>query len=132
MTYATKQAMLDRFSERELAELTDAVAHSSIDDATLAPALAFAGDLINSKLRARYTVPLATVPQIIIDYACDIARYRLYGDAVPELIKERFAQAMNYLNDLALGRATLSIEAPARGLPEIVSPERVFGRDQNF
>lgn len=126
MTYATKQSMIEQFSERELAELTDDLAHAVIDDIVLGRALAFADDLINAKLRERYSVPLASPPPVIVDYAGDIARYRLYGDAVPELVAARFAQAIAFLNDVALGRAGLPVVSPTGGMPQAAAADRVF------
>lgn len=126
MSYATKQAMIDLFSERELAELTDDIAHAVIDDAVLGRAIGFADDLVDSKLRERYSVPLESPPAVIVDYACDIARHRLYGDAVPELVEARFRAAMAWLNDIALGRAGLPAESPSGGMPQAVAADRVF------
>ncbi len=126
MTYATKQSMIDAFSERELAELTDDVAHAVIDDDVLGRAIAHADDLIDSKLRERYTVPLASPPAVIVDYAGDIARYRLYGDAVPELVEARFRAAVAWLNDVALRRASLPAGSPTAGMPQGTALDRTF------
>lgn len=133
MTYATQQDLITRVGEQELIQLTDRAdpPAGSVDAAVVAAALGHADALIDSLVGARYPVPLAVVPSIVIDYACDIARYRLYGDAPTETVQRRYDQAVRYLHDIQAGRADLAGPAIATsgGGVQHSAADRVFTRD---
>lgn len=134
MSYTTKQAMIDRFGETELAQLTDRLGASAIDETVLDAAIAHAGALIDSLLESRYPVPLDPVPVILADYASDIARWRLYEDAAPENVKERYENALRFLHDVRLRRASLGVVPPpaAAGSATFNDTPRIFGRELDY
>lgn len=89
MTYATQDDMVKRFGETELAQRTNRVDGSSIDAVVLTRAIGDAEAEINGYLAVRYQLPLAELPSVLVRVACDIARYHLYDDGVPETVRTR-------------------------------------------
>lgn len=137
MTYTTQQDMVDRFGQVELLQLTDRDNTGSIDTTVLNRALEDADTEINGHLEGRYTLPLVRTPAILVTYACDIARYRLYDDRATEQVTKRYDTAMKFLRLVAEGRLSLGLDdqgeatAPAGG-PSHASEERVFTRDSLY
>lgn len=107
MPYAALADMVDRFGELELVQLTDAASPGVIDEALLNRALADAGAVIDGYLGGRYGLPLASIPPVLVGLACDLARARLYKDAMPEVVKQRHEDALRYLSQLGQGKITL-------------------------
>lgn len=100
MTYADRQALEDRFGSDEIDEL---------GSARTAPALADADAEIDAALAAAYDLPLAagTYPALRA-IACDLARLRLYDDAVPaEAVLGRATRSRARLREIADGRSAL-------------------------
>ena len=105
MTYATQANLSDRFG----AEVAQFIAANA---ASVAQALADADAIIDGYLAGRYTLPLDSVPAILTQYACDIARYRLYSDAAPEVVVSRHKDAINFLTRLSSGQISLGVATP--------------------
>lgn len=133
-TYATPQALLDRFSAEEIAQradrgtprlvtaalLTTAVAGGDLSGYTapeqaavaaaltqIAWALSDADDAIDGWLAVRYAVPIVSPPHMLVRVACDMARYYLYDDQVTEVIQKRYDAAERLCRDLASGKLSL-------------------------
>ena len=123
MAYCTQQNLIDRYSEDELILLTDRTGLNKIDTAAIAAAIADADSEIDSYLSARYTTPVAVVSDALIMHACNIARYRLHGQAVTELVQNRYKEAVNWLKDVAAGKA---------GLPGASGPVAVSSNTVSF
>lgn len=131
MSYCTRQNLIDRFGEDELIQRSDRSNLGVIDDTVLNQAISDADEEINGYI-AKY-LPLASVPPVLIPLACDIARYRLYDDAAPDLIKERYRNAIAYLLGVAKGQIPLIADATATDLNsaniiDMESDASVFGR----
>lgn len=129
MAYATQADMLARFGEDELIQLTDRADPpiGAIDAAVLAARLADADALIDGYLAGRYSLPLASTPAILTQYACDVARYLLYGNKMPEDVRDRYEDALRFLGRVADGRIGLGVTpAPAAGGPAHAAGARVF------
>ena len=131
MTYATKAEMIARFGETEITELTDRADIGAIDSAVLGKALDDADALINGYLAARYTLPLVTVPAVVVGLACDIARYKLWDDQAPEEVRRRYEDALAQLKLMSQGVIVLPPdvqgERPAASVDfSYYSQERVF------
>ena len=109
--YATQAHLVTAFSEQELIQLTDRERSGSADDAAIKEALEYADELIDSKIAVRYSLPLAAAPKLLTKIACDLARWWLYDDAVPETVQTRYDRALKWLDDIAAGRATLGLDA---------------------
>lgn len=114
MTYATQSDMVARFGLTELVQLTDDADTGEIG-ARLAVALSDANQVINGYASGIYALPLSPVPDLVTRWACDIARYFLHRDAVPELVAQNYKDAKAGLKDVAKGDLTLEcdgVEAP--------------------
>jgi phage gp36-like protein len=111
MPYATKQDMIDRYGQTELAQLTDRAAGTTIDDNVLNRALGDADSTINGYLAARYTLPLSSTPPLILRLACEISRYSLYEDAAPEQVEKRHDAAIKTLEGVARGLVNLGLDS---------------------
>lgn len=135
--YATREDMVLRFGEREVRTITDRDNTRNIDDAVLAGGLQAAADEINGYIGGRYTLPLQQVPANLRGVACDIARYRLTGTerVCTDEIRDRYRDAIRWLENVASGRVTLITTSPGTTLPGnagavFFSGRRVWGRNQ--
>jgi phage gp36-like protein len=108
MTYAAESDLTERFGALELAQRTDRTNGTTVDAAVLGRALADADAEINGYLATRYTLPLASTPPLINRLACEIARYRLYDDGVPETVRVRYQDAVSLLKRMASGEVQLA------------------------
>ena len=138
MIYASLADLVLAFGEDEIVQITDrAMPPLGVPDATVAErALSAAQAEIDSYLASRHQLPLAAVPDVLRDCACDIARQRLHGAMVPDEVTRAYERRIAWLRDVSAGRATLgaltqTLPPPPTGLPEIVSGGRVFG-DRNY
>jgi phage gp36-like protein len=137
MSYCTKQNLIDRFSEGELIQLTDQSSAGVINDTVLNQAIGDAAGEIDSYLTARYDLPLATVPPALVLKACDMARFYLYDEAVPDIVQKRYDNAIAWLKlvakgDISLGPDGAGEEIVSDGSPEMQSAGSVFGRDNSY
>lgn len=110
MTYCNAQHLIDRFGEPELIQLTDRDNTGSIDGAVLDQAIADADAEINAYLTS-YPLPLTTVPANLVRIASDIARYYLYEDQMTETVRQRYENALQYLQAVAAGKIPLPPDA---------------------
>lgn len=106
-------------------------------DAALArinDALSDADAIIDGYLADQYTLPLDPVPRLIKRYACDIARYLLWGAAaVKDGEEERaYNNALTMLRQTRDGKLTLGVQPRARQTPDRVAPELVDGGERLF
>jgi len=134
MPYATPTDLITRYGSAELIQQTDLAHTGAYDAATVGRALDDASALIDGYLASRYTLPLGAVPALLVTLCCDLARYALYVDAAPDIVKARRDEAVALLGAIAAGRVRLSVgaqdaaaSAPS-GLAEVVQAGRkVFG-----
>jgi phage gp36-like protein len=121
MTYCTQTDLETRFGQREIIQLTDRANLGVVDAVVVNQAISDAAARIDAKLRNRYTLPFETPPAELEPIACDIARFFLWGDGAPEIVKDRFAAATRELTDYATGRNVLDVlveegETTAQGI----------------
>lgn len=114
MSYATVQNMIDAFSEQEMVDITDKTGSGVIGAAEMLAALESADAEIDSYLAGRYPVPLTPVPRVIMLWACEIARYRLYKSKPLDAVVERYKAAIRSLENVAKGVIKLGAEPPAQ------------------
>lgn len=158
MPYATASNLIQQFSAEEIAQRSDrgtprlvdakllelAVAGGDIsnylaeEQAAAAAALALinaklldAESIVNGYLEARYAVPLATIPRLIMVYTCDIARYQLYDDMATEIIIDRYKMAIKMLESISKGTVNLGVDVNANPAAPIGSVKSV-GNDRVF
>lgn len=134
MPYCTAQDMIAEFTEAELVQLTDADCLGVINTVTLDKAIARAERTINRYLGKFSALPVAV--DLVTDVACDIARYFLYTAEVPDLVKQRYEQAIKVLEQISQGKIgltdTVGAAAPTVGGAEMVGGGSVFGRNSRF
>ncbi|MDA8254180.1 MAG: DUF1320 family protein [Betaproteobacteria bacterium] len=134
MTYATQADLESRYGAEEVLQLADRDGDGVIDAGVIDQALRDADAEIDGYLGSRYQLPLATAPQIINVYACDIARYRLYASAATEEVRNRYQDALKFLRLAAEGKVMIGPSANgaaplSAGSAEMQSGGRVFGRE---
>lgn len=134
MTYATQQDLVDRYGEEELIQLTDRDAVAAIDADVVAKALSDADEVIDGYIGSRVSLPLASVPAVLVRVASDIARYFLHSDAPTEQVRTAYKDAIAWLKDVAAGRVSLgdngTASAPAGETIEIIGDDRIFSRSR--
>lgn len=137
MTYATQSDLVDRFGDTELIQRTNRTGGNTIDTVVLGRALADADAEIDGYLAARYQLPIATPPALLVRLAADIARYHLYDDGLPDTVSKRYADAVTLLKRLAngevqlVGAASVVVAPNTAEIPVLSrSQPRRFGPDQ--
>lgn len=131
MPYASQTDMTRRFGEAELIQLTDRQGVGAIDTQVLGDALNSADAEIHAYIAGRYPVPLPAVPPIIVQIACDIARYRLWADRASDEVRRRYEDARALLDRIARGLAVLPLPPQQTPAPyaEARPGSAVFRRD---
>lgn len=137
MSYCTQQNLIDRFGAAEIIQLTDRPDRAdplnagSIDVSVLNQAIADADAEINAHLTS-YPLPLSVVPANLVRIACDIARYYLYEDQMTDTVRQRYENALQYLQAVAAGKIPLPPDAfgtapAATDDVDYTAAETVFG-----
>ena len=102
MAYAARQDLADRFGADEIDELAPESGNRG------AAALADADAEIAAALAAAYDLPLSGTFPVLKAVACDLARLRLYDDAVPpEAVLGRANRSRARLREIADGKSAL-------------------------
>jgi len=131
MSYCTKQDLIDEGWEAELIQLTDQDGTGQIDDVTLGKSIARADSVINRYLGGRTDLPL--LASEVVDLACDIARYFLYGNQMIDVIEKRYNGALDQLKLMAKRElAIVDADGQTDTVDAVVtfqSNTSVFGRD---
>lgn len=112
MAYITREDLELRFGIDEIAQLLDDDHDDTEGDEetdTLAPAIADAESIVDGYVSTRYTLPLPTVPDLVKNWAADIARFKLYEEKASEEVRQRYEDAIAQLKDLAKGLINLPI-----------------------
>lgn len=130
MSYVAQADFIARFGNAELAQVL-----LTADGRTFAAAADDASAIIDSYLASvpgrAYVLPLATIPTRVVELAADIARYKLWGQAAPEIVKARYEDAIEFLKAVAKGELTIAglEEEPVEGVVGAISyyaKDRVF------
>ena len=112
MSYATQSDLLEWLGiggTVELTQLTDP-ANTTIDGSVVQAALDSADNRINSYL-AGVTLPMtAPYPQTVVETACKLARAFLYRYGRPEWVDADYDEAMQWLDDVRTGKASLGLD----------------------
>jgi phage gp36-like protein len=131
MTYATQADLVIAFGEQTLIDLTDLVdpPTGEIDSGSVDRALADSVAEMDGYLCVKYVTPVTAQPDRLRAVCCDLARYRLCGDRVTEVVRTRYEDAVRWLRDIAAGRTQLvGAVVPAGGAPDAqfsqVAPSR--------
>lgn len=131
--YCSQADLVGRFGVDELVQITNPTDPTAmaIDPIRMANALADVDALIDAKLAARYALPLASVPRVLCNIACDLVRARLYEDRATEHVLNRERQALKLLDEISAGKLTLGLDAQLQPTattdgPQFTSGGRVF------
>ena len=139
MAYCTQSDILEQLDEDVLIQLTDDADAGAVDASVVARAIIDADAEIDSYCGVRHTVPFTTVPEIIRKVSVDIAIYNLYvrRKGAPESRKERYDNAIRFLKDVSMGKASLGENDPEGTPPDTHAPqmspdnpERIFTREK--
>lgn len=105
MPYAALEDLVSRFGQ-DVVDVLDRDGDGDPDPEVADPALADASAEIDAIIAVRYPVPVTGAPWLKVA-CCDIARYRIYDDAVPEPVKDRYNNAINRLRSIRNGNSEL-------------------------
>lgn len=109
MAYIVEADLVAEFGQAEITQL------STRDATAVASAITWAESLVDGYLNtASLSVPTVT-PSDLKGVICDAVRWRLYDDALTDVVTLRFGQAMEWLRGIAAGRIVPSWSAPATG-----------------
>lgn len=138
MNYATVADFIEAFGQDEtiaLSNLDDPMIQV-VNEAIIQRRLEDATAEINSYLQAAgYTLPLPSVPVMLRNICCEIARYYLDRLRMREDVDTRYKRAIDYLKDIVAGKADLGLNsqnqsvAPSPDLPRWFSRPKVFTDD---
>lgn len=111
--YCTEQDLIDRYTEIELAQRTSRNGVEVIDQSVLERAQADADAEIDGYLARRYTLPLVQpFPPLLVNIACQITRYFLFTQGVPEDVRNAYEDSVSKLKRMASGDMVLIGAAP--------------------
>jgi phage gp36-like protein len=111
MAYATRADIEEIWGGEFVADILP----EGVDaDAAIASALAMASNEIDTYLSARYSLPLAGNPRVLVSPAADIAIYKLANrhTALTTTIEDRYKFAIALLERIADGKAGLGADEP--------------------
>ena len=130
MSYCTLEDIKSVIPQQELVNLTVDIPErdSAIDESVFQKCTDFADSLIDGHIRAKYKLPLITIPDFLKELAKDITAYRLYlrrPQKLPEHIKENYKTAMDLL--VRIKKGDILLETPEE-LPdgEIQKPKPTY------
>lgn len=110
--WITKAELISHFGEKELVELTDRAtpATGAVVDAVVDAAIAEAQELILGIVRRKYPAfDGTTVPAGIKAKARHITRYFLFDPVAPDLVRQNYEDALEWLKDAAFTNDDLGI-----------------------
>jgi phage gp36-like protein len=113
MNYASQDDMVDLFGYQEVVELTNLEnpGANTIDSVRLEKALDYASREVDSYLQAtRYQLPLAVIPLVLRNKVGDIARYHLDSYRAREDVRQRYEDAIKWLQMLVQGKVNLGLD----------------------
>ncbi|ELZ3468692.1 TPA: DUF1320 family protein [Salmonella enterica] len=133
MLYASAQDMRDRYDN--LDTLLFQPGSDTPNEKKLTQALNDAGALADSYLSAKYALPLAVVPQVLVQHCCAIAFYYLCDQQATDQARDRYREALTWLREVKSGSIPVGVDeagsAPASDdLPQMQADAPVFGRNQ--
>lgn len=135
MSYATPQDFINYFGEQESLEISnlDNPMATTIDMTLIQRSLDHATSEINAYISGNYTLPLVSVPSILLYDTCEIARFRMDKYRTREDVQQRYELVIARLRDIAKGIINLGLDLQSKevtgeipGEPDYVSAPPVF------
>lgn len=131
--YATATEFKAAFPADESVVLTnlDDPTAASADDTRITEALTRAQSEMDSYIGITTSLPLSSVPLVVKAKCLDIARYYLDSYQPREDVRQRYEDAVKWLERLAKGQATLGLDSSDTdfsntALPTYYAQDRVF------
>lgn len=119
--FATVEAMISKFGEKELIGLTDNEApyRDMINLDKLNAAMQAANSEIEGYIAARYALPLQLVPPFLQSMGCDMARFHACTGAMSDNdpIKTRYENAIKTLKEISKGVIALGSTPTGEAAP---------------
>ena len=110
MAYCSVADLVARFSETEIAQLSDLVDRETIDNAVVDVAINSASSEIDSYLAWRYQTPIAAdVPAHLVNICVDLAYYNLHNQRPSQAATNRKNDAVAWLKMVAGGSIKLPV-----------------------
>ncbi|EJW7609267.1 DUF1320 family protein [Salmonella enterica] len=133
MMYASAQDMRDRYENID--DLLRLPGTDDLNEKKLTQALNDAGALVDSYLSVKYSLPLAVVPQVLVQHCCTVAFYYLCDEQPSEQARDRYREALTWLREVKNGGISIGVDetgsAPeSDDLPQMQAEAPVFGRNQ--
>lgn len=110
----TRDDMITRFGEREMAALTNRDDGRTIDDEVLSRAIADAEAEAGSYLAAAGFTDFVQPPRVLMLKVCDIARYYLHDDGDIEIVEKRYQAAIHWLKAVVKDPKLLGLDVAAQ------------------
>ena len=108
----TQADLVQRFGERELVNLTDRTAKREIVPDVLQKAVNDAEAEVNGYLRAAgFRQPFAPVPYALVVKTCDVCRWYLYENGIPDVVQKRYDNAISWFKLLIKNPSILGFDA---------------------
>jgi len=130
MSYVTAAAMIAKFGERELIQLTDNEApyQDVINFDKLNAAMDAANSEIDGSVMGRYQLPLQVIPPFLISIGCDLARYYAltHGVAENDPIRIRYDEGCKKLKAISKGEMGLGGNPAGQSAPTATSSNNVI------
>jgi phage gp36-like protein len=129
MAYATQQDFVDAFGESEAVMLTnlDDASATAINPVPLDRALVDASALIDTYCGSRYRLPLSPLPVAVVPYCLDIARYRLDRIRSREDVRQRYEDAIRYLEQIVKGTISLGADLLGASVDPVLTSSAAAG-----
>lgn len=130
MTYTTRTKLVARFGQGEIDDLAGEAPGEGDTDAKIDAAVADAAAEIDGRLAHVYEMPLpAGEYPALTAIASDLARLRLYDEAVPDPVRARAKAAREQLGRIVSGESAL---VGPSGVVARRTDARAVGRDRSF
>ncbi len=129
MSYVTAEAMIAKFGEQEIIDLTaDRGLVQTINFEKLQMALDAANSEIDGYLIGRYTLPLKVVPPFLVSLGCDIAHFHgSVGETVEtNRTKTRYEISVKNLINISKGLISLGGAPAGESAPQATSSSNVM------
>ncbi|NQV83916.1 MAG: DUF1320 domain-containing protein [Rhodospirillales bacterium] len=130
MAYCTQQNLIDRFGDIEMKQIADRDGDDVLDAAQVTAAIDDGAVEIDAYLAKVYALPLSTIPAILEQLNCHLARYALHKDDPTEVVVNNRRDAIRTLDKIAKGTIVLEVAGvePTSdgGGVQTSGPDRVF------
>ena len=104
--YASREDLVLRFGELEINRLEKALTTNE----SVKSAIQDASNIADGYIGLKYPIPLPEVPENLKIYICDIARYLLWKTKASEEVRQRYEDAISFLERVSVGRGILTIK----------------------